>query len=325
MIAIALAYALEQTAAPRGRTLWLYGEPLPDYAPADVYHPRKNFAEALQKKGHRVVSDVAEIGRDYDAVFVTCPQQHEEVEGLLALALDRSRGFVMAVAPNDAGGTRLRGMLEAFGVPVESVGKSHCRVAWTGAAPEADRQKVEAAQLHLALRPLVLGGREWWTVPGIFGWDQLDPGSRLLMDHLPDDISGRVADFGCGFGYLSARLARDHQGIRQIDAFDIDQRAVTCCARNNGEKVNAVWDDLRSRKVEAIYNTVVMNPPFHSGKGTDLGLGQLFIQKAWESLRPRGRLFLVANQHLAYEKVVPGLTLVKLGGAYKILTTRAEG
>ena len=324
MIDVALRYALEQTAVPAGRTLWLYGEPLPEFAPADVYHPRRNLADVLQRKGHRVVSDVAEIGSDYDAVFVSCPQQHEEVEGLLALAIERSRGFVMAVAPNDAGGSRLRGMMEAFGVSVESVGKSHCRVVWTAAVSAADPSRVKESLLHLAPRPLVLGGREWWTVPGIFGWDQIDPGSRLLVDHLPDDISGRVADFGCGYGYISARLARDHAGIRQIDAIDIDRRAVACCARNNGEKVNAVWEDLRSKKGEAIYNTVVMNPPFHSGKGEDVGLGQLFIQKGWESLRPRGRLFLVANRHLAYEKVVPGLTLVHQGEGYKILTARAE-
>jgi 16S rRNA (guanine1207-N2)-methyltransferase len=63
-----------------------------------------------------------------------------------------------------------------------------------------------------------------------------------------------------------------------------------------------------------------MNPPFHQGKHADTSLGAQFIRQAHASLKRGGRLFLVANRHLAYERVVPGLSVLHEEGAYKILT-----
>jgi 16S rRNA (guanine1207-N2)-methyltransferase len=313
---------LNQIAVPAGRTLWLYGEP--DFPAGDVYHPRHDQARRLELEGHTVFSDYEKLERNYDAVFVHGPKQHEEAEGLLALALDRSKGFVLAVAPNDAGGTRLRGMMEAFGVPVESLGKSHCKVVWTLAALEADRAVVARKLSQLAPRPVPMEGEAWWTVPGLFSWNQIDPGTRLLLEHLPPDLSGNIADFGCGYGYIAAMLARRYPAIQHIDAYDVDARAVACCARNTGgTKVKAIWQDLATWHATPLYDAVVMNPPFHTGKNEDVGLGQLFVEKAWASLRPGGRLFLVANRHLAYEKAAPGLASIYEGDGYKILTARA--
>ncbi len=320
MIEAAVRYALDKIAVPAGRTLWLYGEP--SFAVGDVYHPQRDEADLLQRKGHVVYSDHEELGRDYNAVFLNCPKQHDEAEGLLALALDRSRGFVMCVARNDAGGNRLRRMMEAYGVPVESLAKSHCQIVRTEASSKADRTLLSQNLLHLAPRPKVMDGEEWWTVPGIFNWNQIDPGSRLLMQHLPADLSGSVADFGCGYGYISAMLARHHPAIRQIDAYDLDARAIFCCARNGGEKIKPTWQDIKKLSAGPLYDAVVMNPPFHAGKDENVDLGRTFIIKALETLRPRGRLFLVANRHLPYEKVVPGLTHLYQGEGYKILMTR---
>jgi 16S rRNA (guanine1207-N2)-methyltransferase len=50
-----------------------------------------------------------------------------------------------------------------------------------------------------------------------------------------------------------------------------------------------------------------MNPPFHQGKSEERGLGQAFVQKALQGLKPRGRLFMVANRHLAYEALIEDL------------------
>jgi len=320
MISAAVHYALNQIEVPAGRTLWLYGEP--DFPPGDVYHPRYDQARVLQQKGHQVFSDHEKLGRDYASVFVHCPKQHDEAEGLLAFALDHSRNFVMAVAPNDAGGTRLRGMMASFGIPVESLGKSHCKVAWTLAAPQADRAVLDRNLFHLAPRPVFLDGAEWWTVPGLFSWNQIDPGTRLLVQHLPPDLSGTVADFGCGYGYISAMLARRYPAIQHIEAYDVDARAVSCCTRNGGDKVRAIWQDITTWNATPLYDAVIMNPPFHTGKKEDRTLGKTFVEKAWLSLRPGGRLFLVANRHLAYENVVPGLASFYQGEGYKIMTAR---
>jgi 16S rRNA (guanine1207-N2)-methyltransferase len=49
---------------------------------------------------------------------------------------------------------------------------------------------------------------------------------------------------------------------------------------------------------------VVTNPPFHVGKATDLNVPLQFIQESWEVLATGGRLFLVANRTLPYERVI---------------------
>ena len=95
--------------------------------------------------------------------------------------------------------------------------------------------------------------------------------------------------------------------------------AVACCARNNGEKVNAIWQDVTTLKATIRYDAVIMNPPFHTGKNEDVDLGRAFIAKAAQILKPGGRLFLVANCHLGYEVVVPGLTSLYESGGFKVL------
>jgi 16S rRNA (guanine1207-N2)-methyltransferase len=166
-------------------------------------------------------------------------------------------------------------------------------------------------------------GKEWWSVPGLFGWDKIDPGSRLLLEHLPSDIAGKVADFGCGYGYLSVQLEQRYDAIQAIDAFDVDARAVTCCKRNGGEKIHPLWQDIRTLPESRRYDAIIMNPPFHAGKTEIQALGISFIHKAWRCLKPGGRLFLVANRHLAYEQTVPGLTLIVEAEGYKVLSGRA--
>jgi 16S rRNA (guanine1207-N2)-methyltransferase len=239
---------------------------------------------------------------------------------LLALALQRSNGFVMAVAPKTAGGSRLAAMMEAYGVSFETLSKDSCRVVWTFNAYEAKRDIIAKNVTNLDLLQVTLDNEVWWTVPGLFGWDKIDIGSRLLLHHLPKNLYGHVADFGCGYGYIAVSLSRLYPTINKIDAYDIHAQAVAATARNSDEKIQAIWMDVKTLPAQQRYDAVVMNPPFHSGKKEDIALGESFIRAAWNSLKPRGRLFFVANRHLPYEKIIPDLTHLYEGEGFKILT-----
>ncbi len=313
-------YGMQHAPVPAGDALWLYGDAR--FARGDVFTPYHDQVVQCQQRGLKAFARTEELQAQYDAVFINCPKQQEETEGLLALALERSRGFVMAVAANDAGGKRLVKLFEAYGVETHQLSKDRCQIIWTSHAQAASRNAIEENLALLLPHPLEMGGQEWWTVPGLFGWNKIDVGSKLLMEHLPADISGRVADFGCGFGYLTRTVLQQCPAVSFIDAFDVDARAVEVTKRNSGDKVNVFWQDMRQFSPTPQYDAVIMNPPFHSGKDEDIGLGEAFIRHAWASLRQGGRLFMVANRNLPYEQIVPQLKQVFAGQGYKIMSGR---
>jgi 16S rRNA (guanine1207-N2)-methyltransferase len=217
-----------------------------------------------------------------------------------------------ALAPKDKGGARLRGELEAFGCAVIESAKRHQRICAT-LRPEAPAPLEPAIAAGALQFSPALG---LWTQPGVFSWDRPDPGTQLLLDVLPP-LAGRGADLGCGIGAL-ARAALAGPGVTRLDLVDLDRRAIAAARRNIEDPRAAFhWADARLAPELSGLDFVVMNPPFHDGGGLETpGLGQAFIRRAHQILRPGGSLWLVANRHLPYEAALTGL--------YAQVSARAE-
>jgi 16S rRNA (guanine1207-N2)-methyltransferase len=215
---------------------------------------------------------------------------------------------------------------EAFGVE-GSLAKFHCRVFWTTKPAAAPPPPLEWLELD-ELRPNV--EETFLTRPGIFGWDSVDAGSRLLAENLPEDISGKVADLGAGWGYLSIRLLERFAAIQTVDLFEaellaLDAARANLAARGLESRADFCWHDVTAGLPgKRGHDWVVMNPPFHSGREADVRLGCAFITAAARALRPDGRLVMVANRHLPYEGHLErsfALSRILTGaGGFKILT-----
>lgn len=313
----AFSYALQHVQPQAAKTLWLYGDT--QIVNGSAYTPYYGMAMAYQERNISTINDISEVQGEYDAVFIDCPKNVEETEGLIALALQKSRAFVMAVAANDAGGKRLLKLFKQFGVEAMQLSKHHCKVVWTMQASQADKKALAQNLLKLEPQLLDMANKQWWTCAGIFGWNKIDVGSQMLAEHLPTSLSGVAADFGCGFGYLSHELLQRCKNITQLDAYDNDMRAIIA-TKKNVETANALWMDIRHYEATPKYDIILMNPPFHEGKNTDIALGEMFIRKAYASLRSNGRLFIVANAHLPYERTVPTLATIAQKSGYKIMT-----
>lgn len=155
-------------------------------------------------------------------------------------------------------------------------------------------------------------GFELQAIKGTYAAGKLDPGTARLLAALgPDpDFGGReVLDFGCGYGLLALTAARAGARATAID----DDLAAVRSTRLNAEtaglsdRVTVVHSDLDSAlPEELLFDTVLMNPPFHVGRGVRLDLPRAFIRRARQRLRPGGELWLVANRSLPYEPLLTG-------------------
>ncbi|MBD2747351.1 class I SAM-dependent methyltransferase [Microvirga sp. BT688] len=235
----------------------------------------------------------------------------------LALRALAPGGALTILAPKDKGGSRIAKELKAFGCSVTETSRRHYRIC------TCERPSLVTG-LDEALAeggPRLDEALNLWTWPGVFSWNRLDPGSVLLEQTLPT-FSGRGADFGCGIGVLARKILASPT-VEHLAMLDIDRRAIDMAACNIADpRAEMRWVDVRSGTGLQGLNFVVMNPPFHDGGAEDQSLGQSFIRRAAEALRPGGVLWLVANRHLPYEGVLKPLfrrvTPKGEAGGYKI-------
>jgi 16S rRNA (guanine1207-N2)-methyltransferase len=220
----------------------------------------------------------------------------------MALRVLAPGGSLTILAPKDKGGSRIAKELKSFGCHVSEVSRRHYRIC-TCERPAVSSGLDEALAEGSPRLDETLG---LWTWPGVFSWNRLDPGSALLEQNLPA-MSGRGADLGCGIGILGRAILKSPK-VAHLSMVDLDRRAVEMAARNIGDpRAEVRWADVRGGTGLSGLDFVVMNPPFHDDGAEDQSLGQSFIRRSAEALRPGGVLWLVANRHLPYEEVLKPL------------------
>ena len=184
----------------------------------------------------------------------------------------------------------------------QSLSKYHAQVFWFS-RPEK--------RVPVSLQPAVnifVGEHGFETAPGMFSHKAIDAGSALLAAYLKD-VKGKVADFGAGWGYLSAELLLKCKGVSSLDLYDADYAALEAARRNlqrlqTSTPLGFHWLDLSREPVPPVYDFVIMNPPFHTGRSADTGLGERFIAAASKALKLGGRMLMVANKQLSYENTL---------------------
>jgi 16S rRNA (guanine1207-N2)-methyltransferase len=264
----------------------------------------KPFADALQRDGFHV-AEPADDAR-FKLVLLLPPRQRDEARAWFAKAVRHAEGgMVVACVPNAEGAKSAQADLAALLGSVSHLSKHKCRVFWGSSETRDDA----LLQSWLALDRPQKNAAGYMSRPGLFAWDRVDSASALLAAHLPDDLHGRVADFGAGYGYLAAQLIARCPGITALDLYEAEARALEP-ARINLEQamrehqrelaVGVQWHDVTTGVAQR-YDAVVCNPPFHQGRADLPELGRAFITQAARTLLPHGRLLLVANRHLPYE------------------------
>ncbi len=140
------------------------------------------------------------------------------------------------------------------------------------------------------------------TRAGVFSAAGIDRGSAALVAALPEKLTGNIADLGAGWGYLAHHILQ-RPGVRQCHLIEAEHTALQCARQNvTDPRAQFHWQDVRSFAPQSRFDTIITNPPFHTGRSANPDLGREFIQAAQRLLSPRGVVWLVANRHLPYEQ-----------------------
>jgi len=150
-------------------------------------------------------------------------------------------------------------------------------------------------------------GHGFVTRAGVFSADKIDSGSQALVQCLPQTLGKHVVDLGAGWGYLS-RFILENPKVETLDLVEADARALDCARQNiQDPRAQFHWTDATTFQPSALVDTVITNPPFHTGRKGTPDLGRAFLAAAARMLKPKGQLLVVANRHLPYEATLQEL------------------
>lgn len=281
--------------------------------------PDRTAYLALHNAGLKVVPSLEGHGNDFTLVLAGKHRRANEAMVARACAMTKPDGRVLVAGGKTDGIQSLRKTIAGHIAIDDVMSKYHAQVIWFAPSQALTNALVQP-------KPSLDHGSI--AAPGMFSYDRIDTGSALLASHFDEKLTGAVADFGCGWGYLAQQvLARSKP--TSIDLFDAHHPSLVAAQANLAHaSVDTVghWIDLTAEAVVRRYDVVVMNPPFHKGQQTKRSLGEAFIQCASKALKPGGRLMMVANTGLAYEPTLDQAFAryeeIDRRGGFKILSAR---
>lgn len=149
---------------------------------------------------------------------------------------------------------------------------------------------------------------EFFSKPGIFGWNKIDQGSAFLVAHLEGFMNALVTkesilDLGCGYGYLTLHANRLFKPRRLI-ATDNNITATMACEQNTIHYqipfAQVITDHCGERLGEQ-FDVILCNPPFHQGFNVEGDLTELFLQQTNRLLNSSGKALFVVNEFIPLE------------------------
>jgi 16S rRNA (guanine1207-N2)-methyltransferase len=222
----------------------------------------------------------------------------------LAMALHAAAGVVAPGAIIVLFGANAEGVKSA-GKALEEVAEGvitvdtrrHSRVL-------AGRRRAEISGLRTTLESwrevheITLNGRArpWVSYPGVFAGGALDPGTALLLEHLPPLSGAVVLDMACGSGIIGAAV-REQFPEAAVDLVDNDAVAIAA-ARENVPGGSIICGDGLAAAPRPRYDVILSNPPIHDGVAESLAFLQGLIAEAPARLKPGGVLQVVIQSRI---------------------------
>jgi 16S rRNA (guanine1207-N2)-methyltransferase len=261
------------------------------------------------------LSQLPALAGQLDRVVILAPQSRALARRWLAEAHGLLRpGGALTIAGANRGGVRplIDDAADLFGAATTVGLGQGCRVAEAIRRADPPQQPAWAGAAGIApgtwstlLAQLPSGPHELVSLPGIFSYDRLDAGTAFLLAHLELPRGGRTLDIGCGYGPIGVAAAL--AGASHVDMLDVNLLAVAAAGRNierYGLRAAALAGDGLAALAGQTYDLLVSNPPFHAGRQIDTAMAESFIAQGRAMIAPGGRMVLVANRFLAYDRTL---------------------
>lgn len=140
------------------------------------------------------------------------------------------------------------------------------------------------------------------TDSGVFSRTEIDKGTEILLNALPEELTGSLLDMGCGYGVIGVTLGKRYPGLSVVMS-DVNERAVELSRRNaqrNGVPARVMQSDGYADVPFQRMDWIVQNSPIRAGKSV---IYAMFAEGA-RRLEPSGELWLVIRKQQGAESAV---------------------
>lgn len=158
-----------------------------------------------------------------------------------------------------------------------------------------------------------------------FSNGKIDAGTAELLQALPDSLSGRIVDMGCGYGPVSREAQRRSTQSASLYAVDISYMAAASTALNVPNAQIVVSDGLNSFDNDSL-DWVLSNPPFHQNTHFSVNEGLRLFKQVAQKLSAEGTFLMVANSGLNYapylSRLFSAVSVIRKSKKYTVFSCR---
>jgi 16S rRNA (guanine1207-N2)-methyltransferase len=245
----------------------------------------------------------------FDQAVIFVPKAKELLNYLLHHVASRlaQGAHIFLIGEKKGGVERAAKQLQPYGKTLKLDSARHCQM-WQSTLDHVvkPKQLADWAQQYTVDTPQ--GALTICALPGVFSQNHLDVGTAVFLPYLKQVSAGKIADFGCGAGVISAYLAKLNPKNR-IFALDVDAFALAS-TQMTFEHNQLQPEQLEIKAVTGIedaplfLHAIVSNPPFHQGIQTNYNASEGLCKTARKHLKSGGELWIVANRFLNYPTLI---------------------
>ena len=175
---------------------------------------------------------------------------------------------------------------------------------WRRTVPDMYFTREPEAASRISVCSFVYRGEKltFETDTGVFSRGEMDKGTELLLEALPEKMTGDVLDLGCGWGAIGISVKKANPDV-SMTMVDVNLRALGLCRRNAeaaGVQVRCLESDGFAQLEGETYDSVITNPPIRAGKKKVYEL----LEGACRALKEDGKLYLVIRKQQGAESCI---------------------